>query len=96
MHAYFQNKGLLDLKYAELRQRLWNCDETASVAIREDLVKRETRVASEVCCGSGREYITTLFCGSAIGERLPPYVVYKAETNKHSWTVGCPQIPCAP
>lgn len=44
---------------------------------------------SEVGCGSGREHITTLFCGSAVGGRLPPYVV-RAETIDSGWTVGGP------
>ena len=78
--THFKTIGLLDLSYADLGQRLWNCDETGictSVSARRVLVKRGTRVVSEVVCGSGREHITTLFCGSAVGERLPPYVVYK-------------------
>lgn len=81
------------MKYAKLGQRLWNCDETricTSVATRKVLIKRGTRVVSEVGCGSGREHITILFLGSAIGERPPPYVVYKAETIDHSLTVGGP------
>ena len=42
---------------------------------------------SDIGTSSGREYTTTLFCGSAVGERLNPYVVYKAETLDPSWTV---------
>ena len=93
LHTYFKTKGLLDLSYADLGQRLWNCDETGictSVSARRVLVKRGTRGVSEVGCGSGREHITTLFCGSAVGERLPPYVVYKAATIDYGWTVGGP------
>ena len=77
------SKGLLESNFADLGQRLWNCDETGictSVVARKVIVKKSTRVVSEVGCSSGREHITALFCGSAIGERLPPYVVYKAET----------------
>ena len=88
------SKGLSSLSYGELGQRMWNCDETGistSVASQKVLVKRGSRDVSEIGSGSGREYITNLFCGSAVGERLSPYVVYKAETLDPSWTVGGPQ-----
>ena len=91
LHAYFMSKGLLELTYGDLRQRLWNCDETGIctfVAARKVIVKKGTRVVSEVGCGSGREHITTLFSGFVIGERLPLYVVYKAETIDGNWTTG--------
>ena len=40
--------------------------------------------------GSGREYITVLGCGSASGQRLPPYVLYKGKNLWTSWTKGGP------
>lgn len=92
--SFLESKGISSLSYGELGQRLWNCDETGistSVASQKVLVKRGSRVVSEIGGGSDREYITSLFCGSAVGERLTPYVVYKAETLDPLWTVGGPQ-----
>jgi len=40
--------------------------------------------------GSGREYITILACGSAIGEKLPPYIVYKGKHLMTNHTQGGP------
>lgn len=40
--------------------------------------------------GSGRDYITILGCGSAIGERLPPYIVYKGKNLMSKHTTGGP------
>ena len=88
------SKGLSSLNYRELGQRMWNCDETGistSFASQKVLEKRGFRDVSEIGSGSGREYIANLFCGSAVGERLSPYVVYNAETLDPSWTVGWPQ-----
>ena len=84
---------MLELNHADLGQHLRNCDETGirtSVAARKVIVKKGTRVVSEVGCGSGKEHITTFSCGSAVGERLPPYVVFKAENIDGNWTTGSP------
>ena len=43
------------------------------------MARRGAKNVHEVGGGSGREYITILACGSAIGEKLPPYEVYKGE-----------------
>ena len=40
--------------------------------------------------GSGRDYITVLGCGSAIGERLVPYIVYKGKNLMTNHTCGGP------
>ena len=60
------SKCLSSLSYGELGQRIWNCDETGittSVSSQKVLMKRGSRVVSEIGTGSGPEYITTLFCG---------------------------------
>ena len=75
------------LKFARIRTKsTWNCDETGlctctSVSSKRVICQRGVRVVSEIGSGSGRENITVLACGSAIGERIPdpPYVVYKAQ-----------------
>ena len=79
------------MSYSDLGQWLWNCDKTGiciSVSTKKVLIRRGTRAVAEVGCGSGREHRTTLFCGSAVGEKLPPYVIYKVETIDYGWAVG--------
>ena len=78
-----RDEGLLDLKYSDLAARLWNCDETdlsTSVTSTKVIVRRGGKHVVEVGSGSGREHITVLASGSALGEKLPLYVVYKAKT----------------
>ena len=85
--------GLGDLTTEELAQRMWNCDETAfatDVASKRVLARRGERNVHETGGGSGREYITVLGCGSASGECLPPYVLYKEKNLWTTWTKGGP------
>ena len=85
--------GLGDLTTEELAQRMWNCDETAfatDVASKRVLARRGEKNVHETGGGSGREYITVLGCGSASGERLPPYVLYKGKNLWTTWTLGGP------
>lgn len=77
----------------ELESRAWNCDETAfatDVASKRVLARRGERNVHETGGGSGRDYITVLGCGSASGERLPPYVVYKGKNLWTTWVRGGP------
>lgn len=81
------------MSWAELGRRLWNCDETGictGVASRKLLARRGEKNVHEVGGGSGRDYITILACGSAFGERLPPYVVYKGKNLMSNHTQGGP------
>ena len=85
--------GLGDLTTEELAQRMWNCDEAAFapyVASKKVLAMRGEKNVHETGGGSGREYITVLGCGSASGERLPPYVLYKGKNLWTTWTLGGP------
>ena len=90
-------EGVLDQSCNERGRRMWNCDETGlctctSVSSNRVICQRGVRVVSEIGSGSGRENITVLACGSAIGERIPdpPYVVYKAQNLDASWTADGP------
>ena len=88
-----QEEGLLTLPYSELGRRLWNCDETGlctSVTSKKVIVRKGQKDVYEIGTGSGRDNITVLACGSAIGERVLPYVVYKAKTTNPSWMEGGP------
>ena len=44
----------------------------------------------EVGGRSGREHITIHHCGSAAGEYLPPFILYKGKNLLSKYTVGGP------
>ena len=72
---------------------MWNCDETGfctSVTSKRIICRRGVRVVSEIGSGSGRENITVLARGSAIGERITSYVPCKAQNLDASWTADGP------
>ena len=60
------------------------------VASRKILSKRGEKNVHETAGGSGRDYVTLLCCGSAIGEKLVPYVVYKGKNLMTNHTQGGP------
>lgn len=93
VEAIVADAGLGELTSEELAQRMWNCDETAfatDIASKKILARRGDKNVHETGGGTGREYITVLGCGSASGERLPPYVIYKGKNLWTSWTHGGP------
>ena len=81
------------MSYSERGRRLWNCDETGTctaVASRKTLTRRGEKNVHETGGGSGRESITILACGSTIGEKLLPYIVYKEKNLMTAHTEGGP------
>ena len=85
---FFAKNKHSGLSYSELRRRVWNADETGvctMVSSRKILAKRGQRDVHETGGGSGRDYIIILCCGSAIGEKLQPFIVYKGKNlmTKH-------------
>ena len=85
--------GLKDLSDEELKQRMWNCDESGfctSTTSKKILSKRGDRYVHETVGGSGREFITLLGAGCADGTRLPPYVLYKGKNLWSRWMQGGP------
>ena len=86
-----QEQGIEDAH--DLDQRMWNCDETGmctATASSAVLARKGSKWVHEVGGGSGRETITILGCGSAAGQRLPPYIVYKGKHLYSSWTTNGP------
>ena len=82
------------MSYSERGRCLWNCDETGictAVASRKILARRGEKNVHETGGGSGRENITILACGSAIGEKLPLYIVYKGKNLMTAHTQGGPR-----
>ena len=77
----------------DLDQRMWNCDESGmctAAASSTVLARKGSKWVHETGGGSGRETITILGCGSAAGQRLPPYIVYKGKHLYSSWTTNGP------
>ena len=99
VHAFFdrlesslEEDGLNTLD-PEVAHRMWNCDETAfctSSTSQKLLCKRGVRSLHEVGGGTGREHTTVHVCCSASGQRLPPFVLYKAKNMYHRWMQGGP------
>jgi len=96
LQELFEKYKLDKLSPSEQERRIWNCNETGvytAVASRKLLVRRGEKNVHETG-GSGREYITILACGSAIGERLPPYIIYKGKHLMGNHTRGGPPGTC--
>ena len=87
--------GIMDAP--DLNKRIWNCDEcglSTGVASNTVLAKRGSKWVHETGGGSGRETITILGCGSAAGQRLPPFVVHKGKNLYSTWTINGPEGAC--
>ena len=54
------------------------------------IVSHETKEAYEQCGGNGKSFTTSLICGNAAGEILPPFIIYAAKTLNPQWTLGGP------
>jgi hypothetical protein len=55
------------------------------------IVHRQTRNPYRVQGGSGgKTYISVMFCASATGSLLPPFVIYKSKRLFQEWCVGGP------
>ena len=85
---------MLALPHGNLAARMWNCDETGmstAVASKTVLVRKGSNNVHQTASGSGRDNITVvLCCGSAAGERLTPFVLYKGVYLYEAWTRGGP------
>lgn len=72
---------------------MWNYDETN---LRDDpgkfkaIFRRGVKYAEQVRDHS-KSSTSVMFCGSAAGELLPPYVVYKGKNCYESWCQGGPK-----
>ena len=92
LDSIFSEAGL-DPHDAATACRLWNCDETAfctSPTASKILARRGCKNVHEVGGGSGHQHITVHCAGSAAGERLPPFILYKGKNLYRRWTEGGP------
>jgi len=93
VESFISKTGLAEMPSEELQDYLWNCDETgfcSAQACSKILARRGDKNVQETIGGSGREYFTVLTAGSAGGEILPPYFVYKAKNLWTRWMQGGP------
>ncbi|CAF4189075.1 unnamed protein product, partial [Rotaria sordida] len=74
--------------------QIFNCDETGmsdSITYSKVLVHRQTTTAYRTQGGTGgKSYTTVMFCASATGFLLPPFVIYKSKRLFQEWCVGGP------
>ncbi|CAF3400848.1 unnamed protein product [Rotaria socialis] len=54
------------------------------------MVSHGTKHAYEQCGGSAKNFTTSLICGNAAGDILPPFVIYASKNLNPQWTVGGP------
>jgi hypothetical protein len=72
---------------------IWNFDETNfkdDPGSEKALFRKGTKYAERVM-NSTKSAVTVMFCGSAKGATMPPYIVYKAMNLYDSWTRGGPK-----
>lgn len=73
-------------------ENIWNFDEsnlTDNPGQKKVIVKRGTKYPEKII-NSSKSSISLMFSGSATGEFLPPYVVYKAAHLWNTWTENGP------
>lgn len=93
-YVRFEEK-LLELGIKDKRGRIFNLDETGlctKASAKGLFYRRGTKEAQVVAPTEGRTMFTVLFCCSAGGDFLPPYVVYKGTPGilQTSWMTGAP------
>ncbi|CAF3088028.1 unnamed protein product [Rotaria sp. Silwood2] len=72
---------------------IYNCDESGfsdETACEMVIVSHETKQAYEQSGGSGKSFTTSLICGNAAGDILPPFIIYSAKNLNPQWTLGGP------
>ena len=74
-------------------ENMFNYDETNlrdDPGVKKAIFKKGVKYAEYVRDHSLKSCISVMFCGSAAGVLLPPYVVYKAQNVYQSWCAGGP------
>jgi hypothetical protein len=73
-------------------ENVWNYDETNLTddqGQKRVITKRGSKYPERIM-NATKSAVSLMFCGSADGEMLPPYVVYKSESMWSTWTEGGP------
>lgn len=87
--AHFREKHLTDLDAS----RVFNCDETAFLLNPKGpraLVPKGEKTVYSFTTGDERECLTTLFCGNANGQLLPPMVMFTYQRIPHNIAATMP------
>ncbi|XP_039298507.1 tigger transposable element-derived protein 7-like [Nilaparvata lugens] len=74
-------------------ENIWNYDETNlcnDPGSAKVVCKRGSKYVERIM-DSTKSCISIMFCGNAVGEMLPPYVVFKSEHLWSTWTEGGPK-----
>ena len=91
VHAFFDN---FERSAAGIPpENIYNCDETNlqdNPGAKRAIFSRGVKYAEKVSDHS-KSAISVMFCGSASGVLLPPYVVYKSNNCYESWMKGGPK-----
>ncbi|CAF1090463.1 unnamed protein product [Adineta steineri] len=73
--------------------QIFNSDESGmsdNIGYSKVIVHRQTSNAYRIQGGSGKSYVSVMFCASATGFLLPPFVIYKAKRLFTDWCIGGP------
>lgn len=76
-----------------LPTHIWNYDETNlrdDPGLKHVICRRGTKYLEQVC-NTTKSSTSVMFAGSASGELMPPYVVYKGEHLWDTWTLNGPK-----
>ena len=88
--VYFSN---LKVELENMKpQNIWNFDETNlsdDPGSKKIITKRGLKYPERII-NTTKTCISLMFCGSAAGELLPPYTVYKADSMWNTWTLDGP------
>jgi len=72
---------------------IWNFDETNLTddpGKKEVIMKKGTKYPERIM-NSSKSSISLMYGGNAVGEILPPYVIYEADSLRTTWTEGGPR-----
>ncbi|CAF3877399.1 unnamed protein product [Rotaria sp. Silwood2] len=88
------NKIIQENDLADRPAQIFNSDESGmsdNISYSKVIVHRYTSNAYRIQGGTGgRSYISVMFCGSATGLLLPPFVIYKSKRLLDEWCIGGP------
>lgn len=90
VYPYFDllQKTLHELDLMDKPSAIWNLDETSFSKDPEKtrIVGAKGHAATRMIASPGRDNTTVLLCGNALGEKMPPLIIYKGKNSWDTWT----------
>ena len=87
-------KWLVELEITCRPEQIYNADEsgfnTDPAAVDKVFCRRGAKNSVRIIGGSGKECYTVLECCNAMGDFIPPYILYKAQNLYTEWCVNGP------